>query len=91
MTKYFVFNSENEAEKFCTEGCPIYGIDLDGNEVRDRGVTTRLADWVKHPTEEKWLVQWNEDLKDVEGEILEFDKDVLFPSISMEELLNTKP
>lgn len=91
MTKYFTFNSEAEAEKFCTEGCPIYGIDLEGNEVRDKGVTTRLADWVKHPNEEKWLVAWNEDLKDVEGAIQEFDKDILFPVLSMEDLLKSKP
>lgn len=91
MTQYFIFNSEADAEKFCTKGCPIYGKDLDGNEVTDKGVTTRLSDWVKHPTEEKWLVQWSEDLRDMEGEIQEFDKEVLFPTPSMEELFKSKP
>jgi hypothetical protein len=90
MTKYFTFNSEQEAEQFCTQGCPIYGKDLSGNEVRDRGVTIRLADWKKHPTEELWLVQYDESLADKEGEIQEFDREILFPTPKMEDLLKLK-
>lgn len=81
MTKFFVFNTEEEAEAFCTTGCPIYGHDLEGNEVKDKGVTTRLAEWKKHPTEEKWLVKASDMPEGTEGEIEELDEDKLFPKI----------
>ena len=79
-----MFNSETEAEAFCTEGCPIYGKDLDGNEVKDKGVTTRLADWVKHPTEELWLVRSHRKLEGKSVQTLEIAKEVVFPE-SVEE------
>ena len=89
MTQYFVFNSEQAAEEFCTRGCPIYGQDLEGNEVRDRGMTTRLADWVKHPIEEKWLVRYNDIFeKEDQSSLVELDEEKLFPSMSMEETFN---
>lgn len=84
MEKFFVFNSEAEAEAFCTEGCPIYGKDLAGNEVKDKGVTTRLADWVKHPTEELWLVRSYRKLEGKPVQTLEITKEVVFPE-SVEE------
>ena len=87
MTRYFTFNSEIEAEEFCTHGCPIYGTDLEGREVTNKGVTTRLADWKKHPTEKKWLVQYDKSLFDKEGDIQEFDREILFPTPKMEDLL----
>lgn len=83
MNKFFVFNSEAEAEAFCTEGCPIYGKDLEGNEVRDKGVTTRLTEWKKHPTEELWLVEWDNCMDGKEGNLQEFDKEKLFPQPKM--------
>ena len=80
MTKYFTFQSEAEAEEFCTRGCPIYGKDLEGNEVKDKGVTTRLADWKKHPTEELWLVEYSFIFEGRPTENLkEYNKDELFP------------
>lgn len=89
MTKYFVFNSEQAAEEFCTKGCPIYGKDLEGNEVRDRGVTTRLADWVKHPTEEIWLIEYSDIFKNEDqSNLVELDKEELFPQPKMEEMIN---
>lgn len=89
MAKFFVFNSESEAEAFCTKGCPIYGKDLEGNEVRDRGVTTRLANWKKHPTDEKWLVEFSQTFeKEDQANLVELDKEQLFPKPSMANLLN---
>ena len=79
MTKYFTFNSEAEAEEFCTRGCPIYGKDLEGNEVKDKGVTARLADWKKHPAEGLWLVKASDMPEGSVGEIQELDEDKLFP------------
>lgn len=87
MTKFFVFNSETEAEAFCTEGCPIYGKDLEGNEVCDKGVTTRIADWLKHPTEEKWLVKQCDALAEKKGDIQELDENAIFPKKAIEEML----
>jgi len=77
--EFFTFNSEAEAESFCTQGCPIYGRDLEGNEVTDRGVTTRLADWVKHPTLEKWLVRVVDMPEETKGTIEKFDEDIIYP------------
>lgn len=79
MTKFYTFNSEQEAEAFCTQGCPIYGKDLEGNEVRDKGVTTRLADWVKHPSAEKWLVNTGHMPEGTEGVVEDFDHDLIYP------------
>lgn len=82
MTQYFTFSSEAEAEKFCTQGCPIYGKDLEGNELKDKGVTLRLAEWKKHPTEELWLVKASDMPEGTKGKIEELDEDKLFPKIT---------
>lgn len=79
MTRYFTFNSESEAEAFCTQGCPIYGTDLKGNEVQDKGITTRLADWIKHPKLEKWLVRVADMPGETKGTIEEFDEEIIYP------------
>lgn len=79
MTRFFVFDSEAEAEAFCTEGCPIFGKDLDGSEVQDKGVTTRLANWAKHPTDEKWLVKHCDVLDGKSGELQDFDEKMILP------------
>lgn len=84
MTQYFTFDSEAEAEEFCTEGYPIYGKNLKGVEVRNKGITRRAAEWRKHPTEEVWLVEMSKVLEGREGEIQEFDKEKLFPPPKME-------
>ena len=78
---FFVFNSEKEAEKFCTNGCPIIGKSLDGSEVEGKGVTTRLAEWVKHPTEDLWLVKASSMPEGTDGLIEELDEEKLFPKI----------
>ena len=77
--EFFTFNSEAEAESFCTQGCPIYGRDLEGKEVTDKGVTTRLADWVKHPSQEKWLVRVADMPGETKGTIEEFDEEIIYP------------
>jgi len=87
MTRFFTFGSERDAEAFCTEGCPIYGVDLERNEVRDKGVTTRLADWVKHPEHDAWLVRFDERL-DKEGiDVVEIDEKTIFPVTAAEQML----
>lgn len=55
--QFYVFNSELEAEEAVTEGCPIAGKNLEGKEIKEVGETERLADVVKHPTLNKWLVR----------------------------------
>lgn len=78
MTKYFTFNSEIEAEAFCTQGCPIYGTDLDGNEVKDKGVTSRFAEFIKHPSDELWLVKVADMPEDAKGQIQEIDDKIIY-------------
>lgn len=79
MTKFFVFNTEQEAEDFCTKDCPIYGRDLEGNEVRDKGITLRVAEWRKHPKTESWLVDYDEALDTKMETVIDLDENEIFP------------
>lgn len=78
LINFYQFDSEIEAEAVCTAGCPIYGKDLNGNEVIDRGVTTRLANWVKHPTLNKWLIKTT-DLPGLSHPTQQYEKDLIYP------------
>lgn len=83
----FVFTTEQEAEKFCTEGYPIFGKNLKGEEVQDRGITTRAADWVKHPDKKEWYVKITEELKDRERAQVEIDFEKLYPRPAITSLM----
>jgi hypothetical protein len=87
MTQYFVFGSEAEAEAFCTDGCPVYGKDLEGNEVRDKGITTRAAEWKRHPSERKWLVKRSVGLAGKGAGVEELDEAKLFPDEAVARML----
>ena len=87
MTRFFTFGSERDAEAFCTKGCPVYGVDLDGNEVRDKGVTLRLAEWVKHPSEDSWLVRYDEALAREGVAVVDIDKSAVFPDTAVAQMV----
>jgi hypothetical protein len=86
MDRFFIFGTEAEAERFCTEGCPIYGQDADGNEVRDKGVTLRLAEWAKHPSEDSWLVRYDASFAKEGVPVADIDKGSVFPDTAVSQM-----
>jgi hypothetical protein len=77
--KVFLFKSEEEAEQFVTLGYPVFGKDLGGREVLDRGMTTKAANPLKHPTLKEWYVIFDESFTEREGQIIDIDFDKIFP------------
>lgn len=71
MKQAFIFNTEAEAERFCKEGYPKYGTDLEGNIVMDKGVTLQAAEWRKHAVDDVWVVEYNEIFKDRDLSLLQ--------------------
>lgn len=78
----FIFTTEAQAEEFCTLGYPKFGKDLKGNIVQDKGITSRAADWKKHPDKNEWYVTYHELFEGREGKIIELDFEKLFPTKS---------
>lgn len=78
--KFYVFESEEAAEAACTAGCPIYPTNTENTE-SEVGITTRLADWIKHPTLDKWLVRIKDFPQGEGNPIEEYDKTLIYDII----------
>lgn len=78
--KVFVFKSELEAEQFVTEGYPVFAKTLKGEEVQTKGITTRVAEWVKNPDKDEWYVEQTKEVVGRSGQMMDIDYENLFPA-----------